>query len=62
MSGGSVKFQPWLQVRSERLRHPSGVFGLRWSPSGLQQDAPQYEHLQVSNFTRTIKQPGWSDH
>ena len=35
------------QVRAERLRHPSGVVGLQWSPSGLQQGAPQYEHLQV---------------
>ena len=38
------------EVRAERLRHPSGVFGLQWSPSGLQQGAPQYEHLQVRSI------------
>lgn len=44
----TLSYAQWhRQVRAERLRHPSGVSGLQWSPSGLQQGAPQYEHLQV---------------
>lgn len=39
-----------MQARGERLRHPAGVQDLQWSYAGLQQGAPQYEHLQVSNI------------